>query len=87
MNNYIALIIGVACAGLGGELFIKGAVCLARWLRVSTGIIAVTVVAFATSSPELSVAVSSATSGKPEIALGDALGSNVLNIVSIGEKD
>jgi len=83
MNDYLALGLGIACAGLGGEFFIRGTVGLARWLRVSAGIIGVTVTAFATSSPELSVAISSALSGTPRIALGDALGSNVVNIALI----
>ena len=39
-----------------------------------------TVAAFATSSPELTVAVTAAADGRPELALGDALGNNVVNI-------
>jgi cation:H+ antiporter len=50
---------------------------------VSPGIIGATVAAFATSSPELSVAISSASEGHPEISLGDVLGSNVVNIALI----
>ena len=74
MNDYLALILGVICAGIGGDLFVRGAVGLAYWARVSPGIIGATVAAFATSSPELSVSISSALAGKPQIALGDALG-------------
>jgi cation:H+ antiporter len=83
MNDYVALILGVVCAGIGGEFFVRGAVGLAHWARVSPGIIGATVAAFATSSPELSVSISSAMAGEPQIALGDALGSNVLNIALI----
>ncbi|OGR69431.1 MAG: sodium:calcium antiporter [Elusimicrobia bacterium GWC2_61_19] len=83
MNEYCALVLGVVCAGVGGELFVRGAVGLASWARVSPGIIGVTVAAFATSSPELSVAVNAALAGKPQITLGDALGSNVVNIALI----
>jgi cation:H+ antiporter len=83
IQNYAALIAGVVCAGIGGELFVRGAVGLARWTRVSAGIIGATVAAFATSSPELSVSISSAIVGKPQIALGDALGSNVVNVALI----
>lgn len=82
-NDYAALVSGVVCAGIGGELFVRGAVGLAHWARVSPGIIAATVAAFATSSPELAVSVSSAMAGRPQIALGDALGSNVVNIALI----
>ncbi len=83
MNNYLALLVGLACAGGGGELFVRGTVGLARAARISPGIIAATVAAFATSSPELTVAVSSALGGAPAISLGDVLGSNVVNVALI----
>jgi cation:H+ antiporter len=83
MNDYITLLLGIACAGVGGELFVRGAVGLANWARVAPGIIGVTIAAFATSSPELSVSINAAMAGEPQIALGDALGSNVVNIALI----
>ena len=83
MNDYLALILGVVCAGIGGELFVRGAVGLAFWARISPGIVGATVVAFATSSPELSVSINAALAGKPQIGLGDALGSNVVNVALI----
>lgn len=72
--------LGLLFAGCGGELFVRGLVGLAAWLRMPAGVIGATVAAFATSSPELTVAVSAAGEGRPEIALGDALGSNIVNI-------
>jgi cation:H+ antiporter len=83
MNDYITLILGIACAGIGGELFVRGAVGLAHWARVSPGIVGVTIAAFATSSPELSVAINAAMAGEPQIALGNALGSNIVNVALI----
>ena len=83
MNNYMTLALGVVSAGIGGELFVRGVIGLAHWARVSAGIIGATVAAFATSSPELSVAISAALAGKPQISLGDALGSNVVNVALI----
>jgi cation:H+ antiporter len=83
MNDYVALILGVVCAGIGGELFVRGAVGLAHWARISPGIIGATVAAFATSSPELSVSINAAMAGQPQIGLGDALGSNVVNVALI----
>ncbi len=79
----VALVLAVAGAGVGGELFVRGTVGLAVWARVPPGIVGATVAAFATSSPELSVAISSAVAEEPEIALGDALGSNVVNIALV----
>lgn len=83
MNAYLALVLGICCAGGGGELFVRGTVGLARAARVSPGIIATTVAAFATSSPELTIAITSAAEGRPEISFGDALGSNVVNVALI----
>lgn len=81
--NVLFLLLGVLCAGLGGELFVRGTVGLAKSLRISPGIVAATVAAFATSSPELTVSITSALRGTPRIALGDALGSNVVNVALI----
>lgn len=83
MNDYLILVFGVVCAAIGGELFVRGAVGLAGWARIAPGIIGATVAAFATSSPELSVSINAALAGKPQIALGDALGSNVVNVALI----
>jgi cation:H+ antiporter len=82
-ENLLWLLLGLACAGVGGELFIKGAVGLATWARIPPGIVGATVAAFATSSPELSVALSSALAGNAPISVGDAIGSNIVNIGAI----
>jgi cation:H+ antiporter len=83
MNDYVALILGVVCAGIGGEAFIRGTVGIAYWARVSPAIIGITVAAFATSSPELAVAIRASLAGTPQISLGDVLGSNVVNVALV----
>jgi cation:H+ antiporter len=83
VNDYLILIFGLSAAGIGGELFVRGAVGLAHWARVPAGIIGATIAAFATSSPEFAVSVGASLEGKPQIALGDALGSNVVNIAVV----
>ncbi|HEU4430566.1 MAG TPA: calcium/sodium antiporter [Myxococcota bacterium] len=83
MSDYAVLALGVLCAGGGGELFVRGLLGLASWARVPARIAASTLAAFATSSPELTIAVNSALAGEPEISLGDALGSNVVNVALI----
>jgi cation:H+ antiporter len=70
-------------AGLGGEFFVRGLVGVARWARIAPGIVALTLAAFATSSPELAVSVTAAVEGRPHIGLGDALGSNVVNLALV----
>ncbi|MCC7363511.1 MAG: sodium:calcium antiporter [Dehalococcoidia bacterium] len=83
MADGFILLAGILAAAAGGELFVRGAVGLAAWLRVPAGIIGATVAAFATSAPELSVALNAASAGQPEISFGDVLGSNVTNIALI----
>lgn len=70
-------------AAVGGEAFLKGVLGVSGWLRVPKLLVATTLAAFATSSPELTVSTVAALAGKPEIGLGDALGSNVVNIALI----
>lgn len=79
-GSALLLVLGVGLAAAGGPYFVRGLIGLAALWRVPPGIIAATVAAFATSAPELSVAVNSAAVGRPEIALGDVLGSNAVNI-------
>lgn len=76
----VFLIVGLVLAAVGGERFVRGAVGLSMWLRVPAGIVGATVAAFATSSPELTVGVLSAVEGQSELALGDATGSNMVNL-------
>lgn len=83
MSDYLILFLGILAAGIGGELFVRGAVGLASWLRIPAGIIGATIAAFATSSPELAVSVNAALEGRPQMALGDALGSNIVNVTVI----
>jgi cation:H+ antiporter len=78
--DIVWMVSGVACAAAGGEFFVRGSIGLARWLRIPAGIVGATVAAFATSSPELSVSVLASLDGRPEIALGDAAGSNLVNL-------
>lgn len=80
MNPYWAIGLGILSAGIGGELFVRGVIGFARWARIPAALAGVTLAAFATSSPELAVALTAAWAGTPQISLGDALGSNVANL-------
>jgi len=79
----LVLLAGSALAALGGQLFIRGLIGFSAWWRLPTSVVAATLAAFATSAPELSVAINSAIAGQPEIALGEVLGSNVVNIALV----
>lgn len=80
MTDTLLLLAAIVLAGLGGDLFLRGVVGTATWLRLPPLLIATTLSAAATSSPELSVSVLAALDGRPGIGLGDALGSNVVNM-------
>lgn len=83
MVPYWHLAIGILLAAIGGELFLRGSVGLARWLGIAPLVIGITVAAFGTSAPELSVGIASALKGVPQISFGDVIGSNVANIALI----
>ncbi len=80
MRDAWLILPGVLAAALGGELFVRSTVGAAGRARIAPGIVAATVAAFATSSPELAVGITAAMRGEPEISLGDVLGSSVANV-------
>lgn len=74
---------GVAGLYYGAEFLVKGGSSVARKAGVSSLVIGLTLVAFATSAPELVVSVRSALSGNADISLGNVVGSNICNIALI----
>lgn len=74
---------GLLLLALGGEFLVRGAVGLARRLGLSNLLIALTVVAFATSMPELVVTVAAVLAEKPDLGLGNIVGSNIANSLLI----
>lgn len=79
-SDVLTLLAAIPLAALGGAGFLKGMLGVAAWLRLPNMLVATTLAAFATSSPEMAVSSMAALSGKPGIGLGDALGSNVVNV-------
>lgn len=67
----------------GGEVLVRGAVGLAERLGVSPLLIGLTIVALGTSMPELAVSVQAALAGSPGIAIGNIVGSNIVNVLLI----
>lgn len=74
---------GMAVLVVGAEALVRGASRLAVAAGVSAVVVGLTVVAFGTSAPELAVSVGAAMSGAGEIAVGNAVGSNVFNVLAI----
>ena len=74
---------GLLLLVVGGELLVRGAVAIAKWLRVSPLLIGLTLVGFGTSTPELVTSLQAALEGSPGIAVGNVVGSNIANILFI----
>lgn len=77
------LVFGLVVLVVGGEFLVKGAVGLAKSVKISPLVIGMTIVAFGTSAPELIVSVTSALDGNPGIAVGNVIGSNIANIALV----
>ena len=74
---------GVVLLVAGAEALVRGASRLAVAAGVSSVVVGLTVVAFGTSAPELAVSVGAAMAGSGDIAVGNAVGSNVFNVLLI----
>ena len=64
----------------GTNKFVHGATSLAHNLRIPTVIIGSTIVSLATSTPEIQVSITAALENAPNLAIGNAIGSNIANI-------
>jgi len=78
--NIFLLCLGIALLYFGSEWMVKGSASLALSFSIRPAIVGLTVVAFATSAPELLVSLIAAYKGSSGISLGNILGSNVANI-------
>jgi cation:H+ antiporter len=74
---------GLVLLVAGAELLVRGASRLAAALGIPPLVIGLTVVAFGTSAPEFAVSVRSALAGEADIAIGNAVGSNIFNVLVI----
>ncbi len=77
------IVAGLILLFAGGEALVRGAVGTARSFDVSPLLIGLTIVAMATSAPELVVSLEAAWVGRPAIAIGNIVGSNIANILLI----
>ncbi|WP_428697763.1 calcium/sodium antiporter [Stappia sp.] len=77
------LALGLALLFGGGDALVRGAVSLAARLRVPPLLVGLTIVGFGTSMPEMLVSLQAAMAGLPDIAVGNAVGSNTANILLI----
>lgn len=79
----VFLILGIVVIVKGSDLLVDGSVNLAKFLRIPTLVIGLTIVAIATGVPEIAISISSSLKGSNGILLGNLLGSNLFNILFI----
>lgn len=77
------IMLGVTGLYFGSDMFVDSAVEISRVFGVSERIIGVTVIAVGTSLPELTTSVIAAINKKTDIAIGNILGSNIMNVLGI----
>jgi len=87
MSEYVYpslwILAGLVLLVAGGEMLIRGASRLALALRIAPLVVGLTVVALATSSPEMAVCVQAAYAGSADLVVGNVVGSNIANVLLI----
>lgn len=78
--SFVWVILGFTLLVVGGEFLVRSSVALSLKFNISKLVIGMTVVAFATSAPELLVSLQAVLEGSADIALGNVVGSNIANI-------
>ena len=81
--NCILIIVGLLLVIFGADYLIDGASCIARRLGLSEFIIGLTIVGMGTSAPEMVVSFIGAINGNADIAIGNVLGSNIINTLLV----
>ncbi len=78
--DWLLILIGLTALVTGAEALVRGASGIALLARMSPAVVGLTIVAAGTSMPELMVSVKASLSGNPGLAIGNVVGSNLLNI-------
>lgn len=81
--DLLLIVAGTACILFGADRLTEGAVAMAAKLKIPEFVIGLTIVAFGTSAPELAVSLSSALKGTADMAMGNIIGSNIVNVMFI----
>ena len=83
MVTTLFLVAGLLLLVVGGELLVRGASDLGRAMHISPVVVGLTIVAGATSAPELAVSLDAAFTGAPGLAVGNAVGSSIANVLLV----
>jgi cation:H+ antiporter len=83
LKNLSMMVLGLVLLVIGAHWLVEGAVAVARFFGISELIIALTIVSIGTSLPEVAASVMAALRGERDIAVGNAVGSNLFNLLSV----
>ncbi len=81
--NFLLLLIGLVLLVSGARMFVNSAITIAEAMGVSQLVIGLTIVAAGTSLPEVATSVVATIRGERDIAIGNVVGSNIFNILSV----
>lgn len=81
--SLILLIVGMVLLVKGADFFVSGASGIARFMKIPSLIIGLTLVSMGTSAPEASVSINSAINGMSDMSVGNVVGSNIFNTLFI----
>lgn len=82
-RSIVYVVGGLGALVWGGDKFVDGASAVASALGVSDAVIGLTIVAMGTSLPELATSIVAAVKGKPGLAIGNVIGSNIFNVLMV----
>ncbi len=77
------IVIGFSSLLIGAEVLVDGAMLFAKEMDISEAVIGLSIIAIGTSLPELATSASASLRGEPDIAFGNAIGANVINILIV----
>lgn len=81
--SFILLIVGFVLLVKGADFFVDGSSSIAKFLKIPSIVIGLTIVAFGTSAPEAAVSIIAGIKGSNDIAVGNVLGSNMFNLLVV----
>src|SRR5262245_4723800 len=83
MNSALQIVGGLVALVVGAEVLVRAGVGLASWLGIRPMMIGLTVVSLGTSVPELAIGIDAAVNGNPGLAVGNIVGTNLVNLLLI----
>ena len=83
INNILMIILGFVLLVVGADMLVKGASNIAKKFHIPEMLIGLTIVAIGTSAPELIITITSTQSSSTDLIIGNAIGSNLCNLLFI----